>query len=260
VKRLLFAVLIIAAIVFGTWLIVIPSSLIIHQIENSLHKSNLQGEITGFKKGLFFSFTSQNFILKKSDNTLLSLDNVVVKINPLSLFLMRLPLTFHGDISGGKITGEVNLLKEKTHMNVGIDNANVNGIPLFGVMGLSGKGTLSGEFRLKDGTGDLKLSIKDAQFESTSFSGVIIPVNLFQSAQGAMTIDGDLVRISSLSLQGDDIYARVKGNIKKNVMDLTLELMQNSSSTDKASLLFLLENYKVSPGYYVIPIKGNMPF
>ncbi|MDH5203807.1 MAG: type II secretion system protein GspN, partial [Nitrospirota bacterium] len=66
--------------------------------------------------------------------------------------------------------------------------------------------------------------------------------------------------ISSLSLQGDGIYARVKGNIKKNVMDLTLELMQDSSSADKSSLLLFLENYKVSPGYYVIPIKGNVPF
>jgi type II secretion system protein N len=173
---------------------------------------------------------------------------------------MRLTLTFHGDISGGKITGEVNLLKEKNHMNVGIDNANVNGIPLFEVMGLSGKGTLSGEFRLKDGTGDLKFSLKDAQFESTSFSGVIIPVNLFQSATGAMTIDGDLVRIGSLSLQGNGIYARVKGNIRNNVMDLIIELMQDSSFTDKSSILFLLENYKVSPGYYVIPVKGSIPF
>lgn len=259
-KRLLFALLITAAIVFGIWLIVIPSSLIIHQIENSLHRNDLQGEITGLKKGLFFSFTSQNIILKKHDNTLLSLDNVVGKMNPLSLFMMRLTLTFHGDISGGKITGNVTLLKGKNHLNVSIDNATIDGIPLFNVMGLSGKGTLSGEFRLRDGTGDLKFSIKDAQFENTSFSGVIIPVNLFQSATGAMTIDGDLVRISSLSLQGDDFYARVKGNIKKNVMDLTLELMQNSSSTDKASLLFLLENYKVSPGYYVIPVKGSIPF
>ena len=259
-KRLLFALLITAAIVFGIWLIVIPSSLIIHQIENSLYKSNLQGEITGFKKGLFFSFTSQNIILKKSDNTLLSLDNVVGKINPLSLFLMKLPLTFHGDVSGGKITGNVNLLKGKNHVNVNIDNATIDGIPLFNVMGLSGKGTLSGEFRLRDGTGNLKLSINNAQFESTSFSGVIVPLDMFQSARGAMTIDGDLVRISSLSLQGDDFYARVKGNIKKNVMDLTLELMQNSSSADKSSLLLFLENYKVSPGYYVIPIKGNVPF
>ena len=259
-KRLLFALLIITAIVFGTWLIVIPSSLIIHQIENSLSKNNLQGEITGFKKGLFFSFTSQNFILKKSDNTLLSLDNVVGKINPLSLFLMKPPLTFHGDISGGKITGEVNLLRGKNHVNVNIDNANVDGIPLFRVMGLGGKGTLSGEFSLRKGTGNLKFSIKDAQFESTSFSGVIIPVNMFQIAQGAMTIDSNVVHISSLSLQGDGIYARVKGNIKKNVMDLTLELMQDSSSADKSSLLLFLENYKVSPGYYVIPIKGNVPF
>ena len=144
-------------------------------------------------------------------------------------------------------------------MNVNIDNADVDGIPLFKVIGLNGKGILSGEFRLKDGTGDVKFSIKDAQFESASFSGVMIPVNLFKSAQGAMTIDRDVVHISSLSLQGDDIYARVKGDIKKNVMDLTLEIMQGSTSSDKSSLFLLLENYKASPGYYVIPIRGNMP-
>lgn len=259
-KRLFFAGIIAAIILYGLWLIVIPEDLIINLIENSLKGNNLHVETTGFKKGLFYSFKSNGIMLKKSDNTLLSIENVVGRINPLPLLLMRLTLSFNGDINGGKIIGEFNLLKKENQVDISIDSANVDEIPFFAVVGLNGKGVLSGELHVRDRSGELRFSIKDTRFESRSFSGVTVPMGIFHSARGAMVINGDAVKVSSFSLEGKGIYARVKGDIRGGLMNLKMEIMRDSSFTGDTYIFSMIENYKVSPGYYVIPIKSRVSF
>ncbi|MEW6215521.1 MAG: type II secretion system protein GspN, partial [Nitrospirota bacterium] len=227
---------------------------------SSLKGNNLLVETEGFKKGLFYSFKSNGIMLKKSNNILLSIENVVGRINPLSLFMMKLTLSFNGNIGGGKIIGEVDLLKRKNQVNISIDSANVDEIPFFAIIGLSGKGVLSGELRFRDRSGDLRFSIKDTRFEGRSFSGVTVPMGIFHNARGAMVINGDTVKVSSFSLEGEGIYARAKGDIRGGFMDLTMEIMRDSSFTGETHIFSMIESYKVSPGYYVIPIKSNISF
>lgn len=260
-KRFLFvAVTVTVIIVFGIWLIVIPESLIMNLTENSLKDKNITLETKGFKKGLFYSFKFDGITLKKTGDTLLSLENVGGRINPLSLLLMRLTLSFDADTSGGDIKGQINLLKGKTLVNIYIDNANVDEMPLLKVIGLSGKGSLSGELHLRDKSGDLRFFIKDARFADKSFSGINVPLNVFHNVKGAMVINGDTVEVTSFSLEGSGIYARIKGNIRGGNIDLTMEIMPDSSFAGSSYIFSMIDNYKVSPGYYVIPIKSTISF
>jgi type II secretion system protein N len=259
-KRLFFAGIIAAIILYGLWIIVVPEDFMQTLIENSLRDNNLHIETTGFHKGLFYNFTSQNITLKKSQATLISIDNVAGRINPLTILLMRLTLSFNGDISGGKMSGKVNLLKGKHQVAVYCNNAHVDAIPFLSGAGFSGKGILSGEFLFKDKFGELKFSITDARFYEKSFSGITVPLNVFHSVRGAMTINGDIIKIVSFSLEGRGIYARIKGNIRGGNMDLTMEIMPDSSFTGNSYIFSMIDNYKVSPGYYVIPIKSTISF
>jgi hypothetical protein len=43
-------------------------------------------------------------------------------------------------------------------------------------------------------------------------------------------------------------------------MDLTMEIMPDSSFTGNSYIFSMIDNYKVSPGYYVIPIKSTISF
>ena len=61
-----------------------------------------------------------------------------------------------------------------------------------------------------------------------------------------------------LSLEGEGIYARVKGDVMGDRLDLKIELMPDSSSKGKANIFSKIENFQVSPGHYVIPIKSGI--
>jgi type II secretion system protein N len=258
-KKILFSGILAVLIFFGLWFIGISEGLLIELIKNSLKDTPLSVEITDLRKGLFYNFKSQGVMLKRSDKTLLSIENVAGRIHPLSLFLMRITLSFKGDMGGGRIHGRFDLLKGGRQANVHIDNANIEGIPLFATIGLRERGLLSGELKLKDDIGDLRFSIKEARFERGLFSGVMVPLDLFYTARGAMAIKGETIRVVSFSMEGKGVYARIKGNITGNMLDLTIEIMRDSSF-EGSSLFSTIESYKVSPGYYVIPIKSSLSF
>jgi type II secretion system protein N len=258
VIRLLIACLIAVAVIFGLWSIVFTDRMLIYGIEKSLTDGDLHVEVTDLKKGLFFDFKSAHMTLKKSDRALISIDDVTGRINPLKLLSGKPPLDFRGNVGGGRIDGEAGFLK-RSSANIRVDKANIEEIPFFALSGLEGNGTLSGEFRLAKGTGDIKFVVKDAHLKNGSFGGVSVPLDVFRDAKGAMSIEGPTVKIVSFSLEGEGIYARIKGNIVGKRLDVTLELMPERSF--KEALIFsALENYRVSPGYFVIPITKTLSF
>ncbi|MEW6162299.1 MAG: type II secretion system protein GspN [Nitrospirota bacterium] len=244
--------------IFLFWLIVIPESLITDMIESSIKGENVRIGIEGFKKGLFYNFRIGKILLNSSNDTLVSIEDISGRINLLFFFIMRLNISFHGNIGNGVILGNINLSRNKNHISLNINSVNIDNAPLLRVIGIEGKGVLSGEFRLKNSQGDLKFFIRDAQLKNTSFSGFPAPFSFFNSIEGAMVIKGDLIEINSISFEGKDIYARAKGSVQGNNLDIKLELMLEASFTGESYIFTLLSNYKISPKYYVIPIKTRI--
>jgi type II secretion system protein N len=229
-------------------------------IENSLRDGSMSVEVVNLKKGLFFNLTLDRVILKKSGNTLLSIENASGKINPLSLLIMRLTLHFSGDIGGGRINGGVDLFRGKKHIDIDIGNAHIEEIPFFALIGLDGKGVLSGGLRLENGKGEARLAVKETELKTGTFGGIAIPLEMFDNAKVAIAISDSMLRVVSFSLDGKDIYARIKGTIAGGGTDLTMELMPGKTFRENNPVFSLMENYKVSPGYYSIPIKGGLTF
>jgi type II secretion system protein N len=260
VKKVLYALVAAVIFLFGLWQIVITDSMVSALIENSLKDSDISVDITNLKKGLFFNLTLDRIILKKSGNTLLSIENASGKINPLSLFIMRLTLHFSGDIGGGRIDGGVNLFKKKNLIDMDIRNAHIEEIPFFALIGLDGKGVLSGELRLENGKGETRLEIKETELNAGTFGGVAVPLQVFDNARGAISISSGMLKVVSFSLEGKGIYARIKGTITGGRTDLTMELMPDKTFSENNPVFSLIESYKVSPGFYSIPINSNLPF
>ena len=258
-KRLLIAGILTLFIVLGLWFLAVPEDLIKARMER-LGGDRLQVEVAGLRKGLFYNFGSQRITLRRSADVLLFVDNFKGRINPLSLFRGRLTLFIRGDVSGGTIEGVTDLLRERDQVDLRMNQSSIEGIPWLARMGLRGKGILSGELRLDEGAGDLRFSIQDARFESGSSSGLVLPLNWFNKVKGTMTVIGNSIRVKSLSLEGEGIYARVKGEIVEGKLDVVVELMPDSSfiKTDKGFVFSTIEHYKVSPGHYLIPIKSSI--
>jgi type II secretion system protein N len=257
VKKILIALTAIPVIFWGIW-IVFPETSIQSIIENSISNNKFRLEVKGVKKGLFYNLSVDNLILKSSKKELIFLSNIYGRINPLSLIMFRLNLFFDGGIGGGNISGRMNLIKNKMQIGLDIKKADISDIPLFKLIGIQGTGTISGRLTMIDDTGHVEFVTKDSSFEPAVFSGVSVPLNFFHSMRGSIDIKGDIINIVSVALEGKDIYARLKGVIKDAVMDLDMELMPGTSFIENPLFLAGLEKYKISPGYYIIPVKGNL--
>lgn len=256
----LYTVVAAVILLFGLWSIVITDTMVSALIENALKGSDISVDITNFKKGIFFSLTMDRIILKKSGNTLLSIEHASGKINPLSLFIMRLTLHLSGEIGGGRINGGFDLFKGKKHIDMDISNAHIEEIPFFALIGLDGKGVLSGGLRLENGKGETRLELKETELKTGTFGGVAVPLEMFDNARGAIAISSGVLKVVSFSLEGKGIYARIKGTITGGRTDLTMELMPDKTFTENNPVFSLINNYKVSPGFYSIPINSALPF
>jgi hypothetical protein len=85
-----------------------------------------------------------------------------------------------------------------------------------------------------------------------------VPLEVFHEIKGAATIKDETVEVQSLALSGRGVYGRVRGSIKGMNVDMSLELMTDLSSGLGSLAHTVLGQYHVSPGYYVIPLKGRM--
>jgi type II secretion system protein N len=257
VKKILIVLVSLAVILWSIWF-VFPETSIRTIIEDSLSRE-FDPQLTGIKKGFFYYVHIDNLRLRRSGKELISLNDIDAHVNPLSLMLLRLNLTMDGRISGGTISGKMDLSKGDMRMRLDLKDADISQISLFRLAGIQGKGVISGRFIMTDDTGHIEFFTDKAVFEPFIFSETNVPLNLFNGIKGAIDIRGNILNITSIALEGRDIYARVKGVIHDAVMDLNMELMPGRSFIENPFFLAGLEKYKISPGYYMIHVRGNLP-
>ncbi len=244
-------------IIIGLWYIVLPEDLILNQINEALKEDNFSLEIPDLKKGLFFTFHAPVLRLKRGETDLLTIESLTGSVNPLSLVLMRLPLSFTGNMGGGTIEGHIDLLHWDDRFNIAIDKARIEQATLLSTLGLGVEGVLTGSMIAMEDYFKLKFEIRDARFTGPIF-GLPMPSDYFHTVRGVIRASGKDLGIDSLWMEGRGLKARIKGTLKGKQADLKLEIMKDSSFVDSGFLLPLIERYKVSPGYYVVPIKGEM--
>lgn len=257
-KKLLFILAVIPLIFWGIWM-AFPASSIQSVIENSMNEKPIL-EVQGLKKGLFYNLNIDTLSVKTKDRDLIFIHDIHCRINPLDLFMMRLNVSVDGHIARGGISGIITLSGNRVEADLDFMRADLKEIPLLKALGLQAGGTISGRFVTADEKGHAEFFTEDAHFETAEFSGVIVPLNFFNAAKGSFDITGNVIQVLSLSLEGRDIHARLKGVINDADMDLRMELMPEKSFLENPLLLVELEEYMVSPGYYVIPVKGNLTF
>lgn len=254
-KWLLIVLLCVAGIIWGAWVIVLPEDLLLEMLQSP------QGDITlnadGLRKGLVFNLKADAVTIIKEGEDILRIEDAKLRLNPLELFILRASLRFEGNVSGGEITGTAVIKKKGLEASLRIEGAEVSDIAFIKRLGLLDRGVISGQLIFKDSTGEAKVSLNNALFKDRTFSGVPLPLHIFSGAKAAFSIKEGLLSITSFSLEGDGIYARLKGEIRGSAMDLKAELMPQAGFKEKIYLI-PLERYQTSPGYYVIPVKGDL--
>lgn len=257
-KKLLLVLIAIPVFFWSVW-IVLPGKTIQSIIENSAPGGRISLEVKGIQKGLFYNFLVADLVVKDGGGELISLKHIHGRINPFGLSRLRLELLINGAIGPGEISGHMDIGAGGTQATFEYRNVGISDMPIFKRSGIRGTGPVSGRFSLAGDKGHVEFAAARASFEPALFSGIKVPLNLFHSVSGAIDIKENVINIASISLEGKDVNARLKGVINADVMDLTMELMPGRTFLENPLFLNEVDKYKVSPGYYVIPIKGAFP-
>lgn len=262
-KKVAIAIIAIPLVLIGLWLVAVSEALIIRHMEDALGRQGMKLRIMGFSKGLLYNFSiGQLHVSTGKDFPVVSVNDLHAGIDFLSLLKFKPQLDFSGSVYDGGVYGVIGLRGQGTgggrSVNVNGDGININGIPALERFGVRGNGNLGFDIYLMDDTGEARFSIQEARFEG-AFPGVdFLPLDLFQSVRGTLTIE-KTITVKSLTLEGRGVYARVNGNIKGNSLDMKIELMMDSSFEPKPVFVKALGPYGVSPGYYVITFSRIFP-
>lgn len=257
-KRFIAVVVIAAVMAAGIWLVVFPEKTLVGLIAGAVGGGDLTVEVTGIKKGLFYSFVAETVEVKRSGKTILSAENVSCRLDLSSLFTLKPALCVDGNIAGGRMHGRIGLMGGSVAMEM--TGADIDGLPFLAAAGLHGNGTFSGRLALNNGSGTVRFALIDAHLKPASFGGLTAPLDLFSTGRGALTVAGNTIGVTSFSLEGDGIYARLRGNITGKTVRMTMELMPAKSFVEKNPIFTLLALYKDSPGHYSIPITSTVNF
>jgi type II secretion system protein N len=236
------------------WFIAIPESLIKSAIEDGLSQYgqlDLNVTLQGLKKGMFFTISAESLDLEIDKTPALKITDIKSRINPFYLVKKQIAFSVNGKLGSGDIRGSF-ILPGKGHLN--INKAELSSIQYLAYAGFKGSGLITADFSVHGDIVDVVFQIPDSHLKST-----MIPLlaDEYRIIQGVVTLKENSVQVKSISLEADKGYARLKGNIKNGLMNMNLEIMPDTGKLEKYESM-LLARYLVSPGYYVIPIKGPM--
>jgi type II secretion system protein N len=257
VKKFLIALGIIPVLIWGIWLAV-PESYLEDRIEGSLNDGPFTLETEGLEKTLFYKFTIDRLTLNGYGREQVSCRSIQAPLDLPAFIRFQLSVSFEGDIGSGTISGNITRTLKGENIAITLEDASMSELPFLKHAGIQGSGTLSGRFTMNNGAGHVEFETHDAQFQPLVLSDTIVPLNLFDRARGALDVRGDVIHISSLALEGKDIYARLKGEIDSTFMNLSMEIMPGRSFLENPLFINTLERYKISPGYYVMPIRRDL--
>ncbi|MGE5893250.1 MAG: type II secretion system protein GspN [bacterium] len=260
-KRLLlvsvaFLVLLSVALI-GLWFFGVPDRYVSDRIEQ-IPAAPFRIEMRGFSKKLFFQFTADSLQVSGPQGEVWKISELRGRVDPFQLFLSRAIISVQGLSYGGAVGGTMRFERKGSKIELVYSGIDFSAIPSVKERNIQGTGKLSGELAYGNQGGDVRFVLNDASIAGISSEGMYVPLRYFHTIRGAMKIlTPQNVAITAISLEGKNIYARLKGNIMNGTADLGIEIMPETSFED-SSLMMLLDRYKISDGYYFIPIKTTL--
>ncbi len=258
-KKVFIVLAVFVTVIWGIW-IAFPVTAMQSIIEDSVHNQKFTLTVEGLKKSMFYRLYADRIVVKSTEAEIISLHSVHANINPLRLIALHMDLSVYGRVGEGHFSGNARFSKTMITTRLDFMQASLRDMQFLGAAGIHGTGALSGKFTLTDQRGHLEFLVNNAEIKPAVFAGVTVPLNFFNTIKGSVAIEGNTFDLASVSLEGQHVFARLSGVIKDNVMDLRMEVMPQKSFLENPLFLSQVDRYQVSPGYYVIPVKGNLVF
>jgi hypothetical protein len=238
------------------WIIVVPVDLMKEKLESAVAGSaisNMSLSVKGLRKGIFFTLSADSLDLNTDNRPALKITDITGGFSLRYLTERKLGFDIKGKIGTGDVSG---ILKLPLEGSIKATRAELSEIPYLRRFDIVIHGHVSSDMKIRGNMLKIIFNVPDLYIDDSA--SVIPLLNTFRKLQGALSVKENILQVDSISLEGEKGYARLKGGITNNIMDLSLELMP---AADKLNTLesMVIGKYIVSPGYYVVPIRGPLP-
>jgi type II secretion system protein N len=268
-------VAVVAAVFFGLLLLLaltllfVPGGDLVGVVQRAMARQGLTLAVGSVGKVLPVGIDARQVVVSSEQGEIIAFDRLVCRVRLLPLLLGRLQWSADAELGSGRLslTGTAGKRPQVaiTSSNLRLERVAILKTVLGGsVQGMfSVSGSLAGSW--PGAKGALKLDAAAIEMHDASLGGMRLPDALYRTMRGAFAVDGGKVTLQSVALEGDGIYARLQGGfpvtapITAAPLTMTLELMPKSEFLDRQKLVFLLlTKFMVSPGNFLIPVKGTL--
>ncbi|MDA8172754.1 MAG: type II secretion system protein GspN [Nitrospiraceae bacterium] len=249
-KKILIILVVLLLLPSLLWYAAVPDNAITYLIASRAENLGLDVEVKNFHKGPLLNFAADAVSAEADGKRALAFEDVRGRLNPLSLFLFRLRISFKAKLARGSASGvySYGLFSGRSRLAAELKDVQISELPpvkkpVMGNLGASVTftGGPAGNGGPGGGRGSLIFSLKDLKH---------FPYG-FKTANGVLDITPAGIRVKSVSLDSAEVYAKLKGDLQNGIYNIRLEITSANPNP-------LLSRYQVSPGYYVIPLSGRL--
>lgn len=247
----------------------IPADVLLKAANSGLARYDLKLGAASFGRALPLGIKGSSISLSSASGDLLKVRKGALFLELLPLLTGKLVFTVDAEIGSGTFTSSLSLLRSPA-TQIAVKNVRLEDIPFFEtVAGMKAEGILSGNVAttgvVSKAKGTVQLEVQGAELSGIKIGAMPLPDASYRTVQGMLRISGGKALIESFTLQGDDLYVRLKGGLPladplpATPLDLQLEIMPKPALLEKQKLIFLvLLKFQDTPGHYLIPVRGTL--
>ena len=247
----------------------IPASALLKTANRALAQHGLTLSAIRVGKALPLGITGEGITLSSASGELLTISRGSLYFELLPLLTGKARISTSATIGSGSLRASFTAGRAVA-TSINLKNIRLEDIPFFkNVAAVKASGILSGSVEttgaIARAKGAIKLEVQGAEVSGIKIGEMPLPDAAYRTVQGMIRIDGGKGVIESFTLQGDDLYARLKGALPladplpATPLELSLELMPKPALLERQKLIFLLLlRFQDSPGHYQIPVKGTL--
>lgn len=250
-------------------ILLVPSREVEGVVERLLAREGYTFHAEKFGKAFPLGISARGVTIGTNRGEVLRLDRVTARPALLPLLTGKVTVVGNAAIGAGRISFAYPL-RSGGNGSIEAREVRLEDIPFFRTAtGADVKGLLTVDASFAGAgqrtSGELRLEIKDADVRGVKISGIPLPDAAYDTIRGMVRTASGRAALDSFTLQGKEIYIRLKGSIPlvtppgASRLNLTLELMPQPAFMDRQKLVFaLLAKYMVTPGHYQLPVRGTL--
>ncbi len=244
-------------LLLSLWYIAIPEVFLEDILVNKAEERGLSLSLHDLSKGRPFKIKITAAEVGVKGKKILSLQKIELSTNPLRFLLKRMLIKMSASFASGFIDLEIVGNWESIVANCRLSKISVQEIDYLKVQGITGKGELYGNVSYTGKESLVNVLIQNAELKNLFVHNFFLPLELFDTIKGVAIIKRREITLSSVTFEGKNIFARIKGGINRGIAKLTIEIMPEPEFT-KMDQLALLKQYEVSSGFYSIPVNKKI--